>query len=102
MGIDVGLCDVLVCLAWEALGRLELWRDRGAHPCTGALAVVPIAVLGPGAEPVARATAENHRWATGERPDHGAVVRDCLGGPCFVTGLSERLRVDMPKACASG
>jgi glutamate formiminotransferase len=65
-GTPSGLCDALVSLAAAALERIDLRRHRGVHPCTGALDVVPIVVLGPGDPPVARAIAE----AVGQRIGH--------------------------------
>jgi len=57
-GTPEGLSDALVGLAGAALARIDLRRHRGVHPCTGALDVVPIVMLGPGDAPIARAIAE--------------------------------------------
>lgn len=57
-GTPAGLCDALVGLAGAALERIDLRRHRGVHPCTGALDVAPIVLLGPGDAPTARAIAE--------------------------------------------
>jgi len=57
-GTPEGLCDALVGLAGACLERIDLRRHRGVHPCTGALDVVPIVVLGAADEAPARAIAE--------------------------------------------
>jgi len=58
VGTPEGLCDALVGLAGAALERIDLRRHRGVHPCTGALDVVPIVVLGAVDAAPARAIAE--------------------------------------------
>ena len=62
-GTPAGLCDALVGLAGAALERIDLRRHRGVHPCTGALDVAPIVVLGPADAAPARAIAETRRRA---------------------------------------
>lgn len=62
-GTPVGLCDALVGLAAAAVSRVDLRWHQGVHPCTGALDVAPIVVLGPDDASVARAIAH----AVGER-----------------------------------
>jgi glutamate formiminotransferase len=54
-GTPAGLSDALVGLARAALARIDLRWHQGAHPCTGALDVVPIVVLDPEDAPTARA-----------------------------------------------
>ncbi len=57
-GTPAGLCDALVGLAAAALERIDLRWHRGVHPCTGALDVVPVVVLGAADAAPARMIAE--------------------------------------------
>ena len=58
-GTPAGLSDALVGLTRAALARIDLRWHQGAHPCTGALDVVPIVVLDPDDAPTARAIAHS-------------------------------------------
>lgn len=52
-GESIAVQDALVGLAGECVDRIDLRRQRGAHPRTGALDVAPIVALDDGDEPLA-------------------------------------------------
>ena len=75
-GTPVGLADALVNLAVAAAQWIDIRRQRGVHPRTGALDVAPVVVLGPDDFPDARDIAVS----AGER------IADGLEIPVFYYG----------------
>lgn len=56
-GEPLALQDALVSLAGECVDRIDIRRQRGAHPRTGALDVLPLVANAPGDESLAVGTA---------------------------------------------
>jgi glutamate formiminotransferase len=76
-GAPLAIVDALVGLASTARDLIDIRRQRGAHPRTGALDVAPIVVLGPEDFAIARDIAQTVAWRIGDE----------LGIPVFFYGM---------------